>query len=165
NEMREDLTEMQTRALAALESIWDTDKLEAWRVEYLGRKGAVSALFDQVGALPKEERAEYGKHANEVKNALERAFEAKAGAIRQRDLSEALEAEPLDVTLPGRPPQRGRVHPTIQTLREIYRIFGEMGFQVYRTRQVETDVMNFQLLNIPPFHPARDNWSTFYIAD
>lgn len=161
----DNLQELKSRALAQLDSIWDNDALDKWRVEYLGRKGHVSALFDQVGSLPKEERGAFGKAANDVKNTLESAFDAKQGAIKQRDLSEALEAEPLDVTLPGRPRPRGRIHPATQTLREIYKVFGEMGFQVYRTRQVETDWMNFQLLNIPPYHPARDNWSTFYVAD
>jgi phenylalanyl-tRNA synthetase alpha chain len=103
--------------------------------------------------------------ANETKAALESAYNAKVGAIKQRALSESLETEPLDVTLPGRPVALGRLHPVTQVLREIYRIWGDMGFQVFRSRIVETDEMNFQMLNIPPFHPARDNWSTFYIAD
>ena len=134
--MSESAHELESRALQALDSIWDDAQLEAWRVEFIGRKGAVNALFEQISALPKEELGAFGKAANEVKNALENAFNAKIGAIKQRELSEALEAEPLDVTLPGRRPQRGRVHPTIQTLREMYKIFGEMGFQVYRTRHV-----------------------------
>lgn len=162
--MSENATALQARALARLETIWDHEQLEAWRVEYIGRKGAVNALFEQISALSHTERGAFGKAANELKLALEAAFNAKIGAIKQIELSKALEAEPLDVTLPGRRPSRGHIHPTIQTLQEIYKIFGEMGFQVYRTRQVETDIMNFQLLNIPPFHPARDNWSTFYIA-
>lgn len=162
--MSENATALQARALARLETIWDNEQLEAWRVEYIGRKGAVNALFEQISALPHTKRGAFGKTANELKLALEAAFNAKIGAIKQIELSKALEAEPLDVTLPGRRPSRGHIHPTIQTLQEIYKIFGEMGFQVYRTRQVETDIMNFQLLNIPPFHPARDNWSTFYVA-
>lgn len=163
--MSENAQELQARALAQLESIWDTAQLDEWRVEYIGRKGAVNALFEQIGSIPQAERGAFGKSANQVKRALEEAFNAKQGAVKQRELSEALEAEPLDVTLPGRRPLRGRLHPATQTLREMYKIFGEMGFQVYRTRQVETDLMNFQLLNIPPYHPARDNWSTFYVAD
>jgi phenylalanyl-tRNA synthetase alpha chain len=162
--MAEDLRELQARALERLDSIWDEPALEQWRVEYLGRKGQVSRVFEQLGALPREERASFGKAANELKRALEEAFEAKLGAIKQRQLSESLEAEPLDVTLPGRPRPRGGIHPTVQTMREVYKIFGDMGFQVYRSREVETDKMHFQLLNIPPFHPARDNWSTFYVA-
>jgi len=162
--MTESVQDLQSRALQQLDSIWDNTRLEEWRVEFIGRKGAVNALFEQISALPREERGAFGKSANEVKNALESAFNAKVGAIKQRELSEALEAEPLDVTLPGRRPQRGRIHPANQNLREMFKVFGEMGFQVYRTRQVESDIMNFQMLNIPPYHPARDNWSTFYIA-
>lgn len=162
--MSDSAQQLKSTALQQLDSIWDNAKLEEWRVEYIGRKGAVNALFEQLSALPREERGAFGKTANEVKNALESAFQARAGAIKQRELSEALEAEPLDVTLPGRRPARGRIHPATRTLREIYKIFGEMGFQVYRTRQVETDLMTFQLLNIPPHHPARDSWSTFYVA-
>lgn len=163
--MSTNLTEMQSQALQELEAIWDSAALERWRVTYLGRKGRVSALFEQIGALPQAERAAFGQAANALKNALERAFTARQDAIRQRELSQALEAEPLDVTLPGRARPRGRLHPATQTLREIYQIFAAMGFRVYRTREVESDVMNFQLLNMPPFHPARDNWSTFYIAN
>lgn len=163
--MTESIPELKSRALAALEPVWEEAGLEAWRVEYLGRKGAVSQAFDRIKETSPAERAAYGQAMNELKRALEDAFEARAGAIRQRALSEALEAEPLDVTLPGRPHPLGRIHPATQVLREIYQIFGEMGFQVYRSREVESDIVNFQLLNIPPFHPARDNWSTFYIAD
>ncbi len=160
----DNLADLRSKGLQELDSIWEVAALEQWRVEYLGRKGEVSRVFEQLGTLPRDERAAFGKSANELKRALEEGFAAKLGAIKQRQLSESLEAEPLDVTLPGRPHPRGRIHPAVQNLREIYEIFGDMGFQVYRSREVESDVMNFQLLNIPPFHPARDNWSTFYIA-
>jgi phenylalanyl-tRNA synthetase alpha chain len=162
--MNLDLEQMQGDALEKLDVIWDRTGLDQWRVDYLGRKGEISRIFDQLGTLPKAERAAFGKAANEIKVALENAYDARLGTIKQRELSESLEAEPLDVTLPGRPRSLGRIHPAIQTLREIYEIFGAMGFQVYRSREIETDLMNFQLLNIPPYHPARDNWSTFYIA-
>lgn len=162
--MSEELDLLREQALVKLDSIWDQPALDEWRIAYLGRKGQVSQVFDRLGTLPREERADYGKRANELKRALEEAFEARLGAIKQRELSESLEAEPLDVTLPGRSRPLGRIHPAIQTLREIYEIFGAMGFQVYRSREIETDLMNFQLLNIPPYHPARDNWSTFYVA-
>lgn len=163
--MIDTLKRLRADALAQLAPIWDEALLEEWRIKFLGRKGALSAVMEQLGTLPKEERAAVGKLANETKNELEAAYNAKTGAIKQRALSELLEAAPLDVTLPGRPVTRGRLHPAVQNLREIYRIWGDMGFQVFRSREVESDEMNFQLLNIPPFHPARDNWSTFYIAD
>ena len=163
--MLDQLNALRANALAQLSPIWNDAALEEWRVKYLGRKGALSSAMEQLGTLPKEERATVGKLANETKNALEAAYSAKTGAMKQRALSESLEAEPLDVTLPGRPVKRVRLHPATMTLREIYRIWGDMGFQVYRSREVESDVMNFQMLNIPLYHPARDNWSTFYIAN
>ncbi len=162
--MADNLHELQAQALEKLNAVRDEPALEQWRIEYLGRKGEVSRVFEQLGTLPKEDRAAFGKSATELKRALEEGFAAKLGALKQQQLSASFEAEPLDVTLPGRPRPRGRIHPANQNLREIYDIFADMGFQVYRSREIESDVMNFQLLNIPPFHPARDNWSTFYIA-
>jgi phenylalanyl-tRNA synthetase alpha chain len=162
--MADDLHQIRSEALGRLDSIWDHAALDRWRVDYLGRNGVISRIFDELGTIPKEERAARGKSANELKRAVEEAYEGRLGAIKQRELSESLEAEPLDVTLPGRSRPMGGIHPAIQTLREIYNIFGAMGFQVYRSREIETDRMNFQLLNIPPYHPARDNWSTFYVA-
>ncbi len=163
--MIDDLNQLRENAMAQLSPIWDDKALEEWRVQVLGRKGMLASLMERIGALPKEQRAQVGKLANQVKNELEAAYQSKIGAMQQRALSESLETAPLDVTLPGRPIARGRLHPATLTLREIYRVWGDMGFQVFRSREVETDEVNFQLLNIPPFHPARDNWSTFYVAD
>ncbi len=162
--MQQELIALREQALGLLEPIWDQAQLEPWRVQFIGRKGALAALMERLGSLPKEDRAAAGQLANETKRALEDAYRARAGAIQERRLTESLGAQALDVTLPGRPVALGRLHPVTQTLREIYRIWGDMGFQVFRSRIVETDEMNFQMLNIPPFHPARDNWSTFYIA-
>jgi len=119
--------------------------------------------FDQLGSLPKEERPRIGRRANEIKKTLETAFDVKVEALRQAAVADSLQTDHLDVTLPGRPIQRGRLHPTTQTLREVYRVFAEMGFQVYRSREVETDEFNFQLLNFPPHHPAREMQDSFYI--
>ncbi len=105
-----------------------------------------------------------GQRANQVKLALEAALAEQAERVRQAELAQKLAAETLDVTLPGRPQTLGRLHPITQTLREIYRVMGEMGFQVYRARDVETDDYNFTLLNIPPHHPARDMWDTYYMT-
>ncbi len=163
--MLDELNRLREDALAQLSPIWDDKALEEWRVKFLGRNGLLAEAMTKLGALPKEERPAAGKLANETKNALESAFAAKIGAIKQRALSESLETEPLDVTLPGRPVKRGRLHPATVNLRQVYRIWGDMGFQVFLSREVESDEVNFQMLNIPPHHPARDNWSTFYIAD
>ncbi|MCX7840482.1 MAG: phenylalanine--tRNA ligase subunit alpha [Anaerolineae bacterium] len=162
--MLDELQSLRTHALEQLERVEDENALEQWRIAFLGRKGALAALMEKLGTLPKEERPAAGKLANEVKAALETAFEARVNALKQRALIASLTSAPLDVTLPGRPVKRGRLHPANANLREIYRIWRDMGFQIFRSREVESDETNFQLLNIPPHHPARDAWSTFYIA-
>lgn len=156
------LEQIQQQALEELHTLQDEDALQRWKVTHLGRNSPLMRTFDQLGALPKEERPLIGRRANEVKRALEEAFEARRQALQQAALQRSLQSERLDVTLPGRPIARGRLHPTNLTLRQIVRIFNEMGFQVYRSREVETDEYNFELLNIPAHHPARDLWDTFY---
>ena len=99
---------------------------------------------------------------NEVKVALEAAYEAKKQALERGELATLLEKDRIDVTLSGRPVALGRIHISTKTLREIYAIFAQMGFQVYTARDVELDLYNFELLNMPPGHPARDMWDTFY---
>ncbi len=160
--MLDQLTEIQQAALADLQTVQDAEALERWRVARLGRSSALMQVFDGMGKLPKEERPAIGRRANEVKRLLETALAEKSEALRQAELQRSLQAERLDVTLPGRPALRGRLHPNTLTMREIYRVFGEMGFTVYRTREVESDEYNFELLNIPAHHPARDMWDTFH---
>lgn len=160
--MLENLNQIEKEALASLQEIQDEEALQQWKTHYLGRSTALMKVFDQLGSLPKEERPLIGRRANEVKRALEAALAEQAEALHQASLSHALQAERLDVTLPGRPQPHGRLHPSTQTLRRIYAIFAEMGFQVYRSREVETDELNFELLNIPAYHPARDMWDTFH---
>jgi phenylalanyl-tRNA synthetase alpha chain len=160
--MLDQLNQLYERALVELKAIDTRDELEDWYARTIGRRGEVTLLLRRVGELPREERPAFGRRANEVKNALEAAHEEKEGQIRAAELEKSLRQGAIDVTLPGRPAQLGRLHPTTQTLREIYAIFAEMGFQVYLSPDVETDDLNFQLLNIPPHHPARDMWDTFY---
>jgi phenylalanyl-tRNA synthetase alpha chain len=157
------LDQIDTDALSTLERVNDQDELESWRVSILGRSSPLMSIFDQLRQLPKEERPAIGKHANQVKQSLEAKMNEKAEALRQADLRRALELERLDVTLPGRPISFGRLHPITQSLRRIYQIFAEMGFQVYLSRDVETDEYNFQLLNFPPYHPAREMQDSFYL--
>ena len=111
---------------------------------------------------PREERPAYGRRVNEVKRGLEAAYEARGEALKQAARAQSLVCRPGGRESAGRPSRPGRLHPATRTLREIYRIFAEMGFQVYRSRDVETDDYNFTLLNMPPHHPARDMWDTFY---
>ena len=156
---------MEREALAALEGASDGAALEAWESRYLGRKGELTLFMRTIGSLPADQRPKVGQAANGLRQALEAGFAAKAEQVRQAEMAGALERETLDVTLPGRVPTAGRLHPSTITLRRIYDIFGEMGFQVYQSRTVETDEYNFELLNIPPHHPARDMWDTFYVSD
>jgi len=161
--MLENIQQMQAAALSALTTSDTSEKLEQWRVAHLGRSSPIMLVFTGLGKLSKEERPQIGQRANEVKQVLESAFAEKAELMRQASLKKALESENLDLTLPGRALPRGRHHPSTQTLREVCRIFSEMGFQIYRSRDIETDEYNFQLLNFPPNHPARDMQDTFYI--
>jgi phenylalanyl-tRNA synthetase alpha chain len=163
--MQDQLKQIQAEALSALEAVRAEEALEDWRIAHLGRNSPVMQVFTQLGSLPKEDRPAVGREANLVKKALETALGEKKDALHAAALLHTLEHDQLDITLPGRQLARGRLHPTTITLREIYRILAEMGFQIYRSRDVETDEMNFQLLNIPPHHPARDMQDTFYISD
>jgi phenylalanyl-tRNA synthetase alpha chain len=161
--MLDQLDQLEKTALTELKGIQDEDALQRWKVSNLGRSSALMKTFDQLGSLAKDQRPIIGRRANEVKRALESALEAHSEALRQVSVERSLAAERLDITLPGRPVVRGRLHPATQTLKEIYKVFAEMGFQVYSSREVETDEYNFQLLNFPPHHPAREMQDTFFI--
>jgi phenylalanyl-tRNA synthetase alpha chain len=156
------LEQLRQDASAALAQAGTSEATRAWHAEYLGRKGQLTAILRNVGSLPAEERPLVGKVANEVKDFLEGLLQERQAAIAQVELEAARRAESVDVTLPGRPQTLGKLHITTRTLREIYAIFTAMGFQIYDSPDVETDEYNFQLLNMPPGHPARDMWDTFY---
>ncbi|MFQ5611678.1 MAG: phenylalanine--tRNA ligase subunit alpha [Anaerolineae bacterium] len=160
--MLKELEQLGQQALSELQAIEDSQALESWYGRYLGRRGGLTGMLRRIGELPREERAEFGRRANEIKRELEALHERAEADIKTQELAQAVSEGAIDVTLPGRPVSRGRLHPSTQTLRRIYQIWAEMGFQVYRARDVETDEMNFQLLNIPPHHPARDMQDTFY---
>jgi phenylalanyl-tRNA synthetase alpha chain len=161
--MLDKIEALKQEALGALQAASSLDDLDHWRVEFLGRKGgAVTQLLRGVGGLSPEERPAAGKAGNELKYALAEAYEARRGELSRLAVGGA---EALDVTLPGRPSELGRLHIITQTLREIYAIFGRMGFQVEEWPEVETDMLNFELLNMPPHHPARDMWDTFYVDE
>ncbi|MFO8036516.1 MAG: phenylalanine--tRNA ligase subunit alpha [Anaerolineales bacterium] len=162
--MKEELQHIKEEALQALGEVEDQASLEAWQVSYLGRNSPLMNVFKNVGDLPEEERPLVGRQANEVKVALEKALEEKEEALHQAQIQRSLREEHIDVTLPGRPKIAGNLHPTTQTMREVYRVFRDMGFQIYRSREVETDEYNFQMLNFPPHHPAREMQDTFFIT-
>jgi phenylalanyl-tRNA synthetase alpha chain len=160
--MSEQLTQLEEEARSALQAVADQGGLETWHSVYLGRKGKITEAIRAISTLPPEDRPAYGRRVNEIKKDLESAYEDQAADLKQAARDESLVADRLDVTLPGRPRRPGRLHPATQTLREIYSILAEMGFQIYRSRDVETDDYNFTLLNMPPHHPARDMWDTYY---
>ena len=163
--MQEQLDKLVQQALAGLSKVFDEQELQSWRIKHLGRSAEVGKVLEGLRKLPKEERPAVGRRVNEVKFSLEKAFDEKVQALRLQALERSLGEEKLDVTLPGLSPKRGRIHPSTKTMREIISIWAEMGFQVYRSREVETDEFNFGLLNFPPHHPARDMQDSFYTTD
>jgi phenylalanyl-tRNA synthetase alpha chain len=155
-----DLDDLQRRALEELRGCADEASLSAWHHRYLDQ--AVRAAMQEIGKKPPAERKGYGQQANQLKETLTRAHQEAEGALKEQRLARSLTEQAVDVTLPGRTVRRGRYHLSTQTLRRITAIFADLGFQVYRSREVEDDEMNFGLLNMPPHHPARDMWDTFH---
>jgi phenylalanyl-tRNA synthetase alpha chain len=157
-----DLASLEQQALAELQTCGDEAALRAWNTRYFGKQGAVPQALSGIGAIPPAERKTYGQQANQVKEKLTQAHEAAQAAMKAQALERSLTAEAFDVTLPGRPAPRGRLHLSTQTLRDCYAVFADMGFQIYRSPEVEDDETNFGLLNMPEHHPARDMWDTFH---
>jgi phenylalanyl-tRNA synthetase alpha chain len=161
--MQDKLNEIEKAALAALAEVNDPATVETWRVTYLGRSSELMGVFSSLGKLSKEERPIVGQAANRVKVALEAALEERSKLVKAAALAKSLEEDHIDVTLPGRTKHIGRLHPSTQQLRRVLEILAEMGFQVFTSREVETDEYNFQALNFPLHHPARDMQDTFFI--
>lgn len=160
-----ELERVHEAALADLKEVVATQALEAWEDRYLGRKGQITLQARQVGQMAKEDRPAFGRRVNEIKQLLEQAYASRLEDLRHVELAQQLEAETIDVTLPGRPVTRGHLHLTTQTLRDLYDIYAKMGFEVYEAPDVELEAYNFDLLNIPEYHPARDMWDTFWVED
>lgn len=153
---------MENEAVRELGTVSDLSTLEQFRITYLGKKGRFTALMKKLGDVPVKDRPEVGKLANRIKRGLAERFEETKGKISAQ---KEREAAFLDVTLPGREPARGHVHPITQVSKEICDIFGRMGFKVVEGPNVELDYYNFEALNIPKDHPARDMQDTFYISE
>ncbi|MCZ6729005.1 MAG: phenylalanine--tRNA ligase subunit alpha, partial [SAR324 cluster bacterium] len=163
--MLESLNALEKEGLDALKALAQAEELPVWYRTYLGRKGRLTDVLRGLGVLSAEERPHAGRRANEIKTALDSAFETRQDELRAAEMEASLASGALDVTLPGRPVAPGHLHLSTRMLRRIRAIFAEMGFQVYEAPEVETDENNFELLNIPPYHPARDMWDTFWIND
>jgi phenylalanyl-tRNA synthetase alpha chain len=157
-----DLSNLEARAVAELNDAADEAALQAWNTKFFGDKGELTAALKALGTLPKDQRPAYGQAVNRLKQTLLTAEEQKKSTVKEAGLLASLNAAPLDVTLPGRPIPAGGLHVATKVMREIYAIFADMGFQVFRSREVEDDQTNFELLNMPPHHPARDMWDTFH---
>ena len=161
--MLEQLKGLHAQALDELNKIDNPRELESWRVRYLGKKSRLTQILRSLATLPLEERREMGAQANEIKRALESGLSEKEKLLQEALLGSPLESQGLDVTLPGRPLPTGRLHPTTQILNEICDVFKNMGFQVIEGPDVEWDYYNFEALNIPQHHPARDMFATLWI--
>ncbi|MBI4266871.1 MAG: phenylalanine--tRNA ligase subunit alpha [Chloroflexi bacterium] len=161
--MLKQLEELKPKALDELKAISRHKELEAWRVRYLGKKSELTGVLRGLAALPLEERKAVGADANEVRELLEASFKQKESALREAELAIAAKKEAVDITLPGRPYPIGHLHPITQTLNELCDIFVAMGFQVVEGPDVEWDYYNFEALNIPQEHPARDTMSSSWV--
>jgi phenylalanyl-tRNA synthetase alpha chain len=161
--MLKELDEIKSKAIDELSGISEIKAVEDWRVRYLGKKSALTQVLRGLASLPVKQRKGVGASANEVKVLLEAALARKRKELKEAELARVLELGGIDVTLPGRPIPLGRLHPTTQILREICDSFASMGFQVVEGPEVEWDYYNFEALNIPQDHPARDTFSTFWI--
>jgi phenylalanyl-tRNA synthetase alpha chain len=157
------LQELQARAVSAIAAADSPAALDALESAMLGRKGELRALLGGIGALPAEDRPKVGALANPVREAIEAAVAARRVGLESEALTTRLAAEAEDVTLPGRPRWRGSLHPLRETEGEIARIFGQFGFVIVESPEVESDELNFGALNIPADHPARDLWDTIYV--
>jgi phenylalanyl-tRNA synthetase alpha chain len=155
----EDLWQKARSELAAANS---SDELESWRLAYLGRRGAVTEITRGLGELPVEERRSVGQRANQLKDELERALDERSKELERASIEE-MEADAIDVSLPGRKGLVGRLHPITQTMRDILEALAEMGFQVAEGPEVEWERYNFDALRIPEHHPARDMQDTFWL--
>ena len=163
--MKEQLEAIRQEAEAALQTCTDAKQLDAIRVQYLGKKGALTAILKQMGKLSAEERPVMGQLANAVRSDIESAITKQQAAIAEAALEQKLQSETLDITLPGKQKKIGGLHPLTIVENEIKEIVLGMGFSVADGPEVEYDYYNFEALNLPPDHPARDTQDTFYITD
>ena len=162
-DLTRDLEALRDDAVALIGAAPDVATLDAIELDVLGKKGRLTATLRGIGGLPPEDRPRIGAVANAVRGTIEEALQERGATLRESELEERLRVETVDVTTPGRAIRRGTLHPIPETIAEIAAIFGQFGFVVYESPEIEDDVKNFQMLNIPPDHPARDLWDTLYV--
>lgn len=159
------LDDLKAEATAAIESAGDSAALEKLRVEWLGKKGRVTDLLKSLGQLDADERPKVGAEINAVKQLLNEQISERKETLQQAAIAAQLEAEALDVTLPGRREDLGALHPITRTIDRMAAYFGALGFEIVEGPEIEDDYHNFEALNIPAHHPARAMHDTFYIDD
>jgi len=160
--LKDEILDLKRKALKELESAAERSDIKEVRQRYIGKKGLLTLLLKRIGELPKEERQTIGRIANQVKGELAKEFQLVSDSLTTKDVEEVYA---LDVTLPGRRGPLGHLHPVTQTTEEICSIFLTLGFRVVEGPEVELDYYNFEALNMPKDHPARDMQDTFYISD
>lgn len=163
--MKEKLAAIQAQGEKAIAAAGSLAALEEIRLNYLGKKGELTSLLRQMGSLPPEERPVVGKLANEVRDALEAALAQAHQGLAREEQEQKLAREKVDISLPGRRPRRGAIHPLTHVRRRIEDIFLGMGYTIEEGPEIETDYYNFVALNLPKHHPARDMQDTFYIDE
>ena len=163
--MLEELEKIEKEALAFLSDAKAENGVSEIRVKVLGKKGTLTQVLKRLGTLSESDRKEIGKKANQIKEDLEKRIEETLLQIQERERREGLEKERIDVTIPGRQIPLGKKHPLTQTLEEIIDIFSYLGFEVVEGPEVELDYYNFEALNIPKGHPAREMQATFFISE
>jgi phenylalanyl-tRNA synthetase alpha chain len=161
----DELERLQNEVVISISQTSTEKEISDIRVKYLGKKGSITQVLKSLGTLPESERRERGQRANQLKESTEASLAERLLQIRDRERREALEKEKIDVTLPGRRIPVGKRHPLTQTLHEIIDIFSRLGFEVVEGPEVELDYYNFEALNIPKGHPAREMQATFFISD
>lgn len=163
--MKQKLEEIRQSALAAVAGVESLAALDEIRVKYLGKKGELTSVLRGMGALSAEERPVVGQLANDVREVIENAISESKGKIEEAELEAKLANEKIDVTMPGKKSACGKVHPLTSVLDEVKDIFIGMGFEIAEGPEIEYDYYNFEALNLPKDHPARDTQDTFYITD
>lgn len=163
--MKQALEKIELAAREELSKIADPAELEALRIRFLGKKGELTAILKQMAGLSAEERPVIGQLANRIRADIEEAVSEKAAQLKAEASERKLREERIDVTLPGKAPKLGKLHPMDAVMREVEDIFIGMGFDIAEGPEVEYDYYNFEALNLPPDHPARDMQDTFYITD
>jgi len=163
--MKAEIEKIKEEALKQLEAVKSPEELQDLKVKIIGKKGSLTSLLKQMGSLSPEERPKMGQIINNVRNTLEKAWEAKAKELDQKALAQRLEAEKIDITLPGFYVPKGHQHPLSKVIEEIEDIFLGMGFTIAEGPEIETDYYNFEALNLPKDHPARDMQDTFFITE